>query len=355
MGLYKRKDSPVWWISFCYNRRQYKKSTGTTDRRLAERIYARVLTQLTEGKWFEIDEARQRTFDELMEKFMNEYAVTKEPTTQKRYRAALSHLRPYFQGRTLADITPRLISDYLNMRRTEAAAPSTICKEYNMLSKAFNLAWKQWEWCRENPCQKVQRPQNNRQVTRWLTIEEEKRLLYACRGYLNNQLVDIVITALHTGMRLGELLDLRWQDVDLFRKTITVLKTKNKDPKTIPMTETLADMFRHKAKVVSMSGYVFTTSTGTRIRARNLQREFYKAIKKAQIENFRFHDLRHTFATRLVQQGVDLYTVARLLGHRDLSTTQRYAHHNPESLRASVKILDSVLQSNRTEEAHVRG
>ena len=94
-----------------------------------------------------------------------------------------------------------------------------------------------------------------------------------------------------------------------------------------------------------MSGYVFTTENNTRISPRNMTREFYNALRKAGIQDFRFHDLRHTFATRLVQSGVDIYSVAKLLGHKDIKTTQRYAHHYPESLRRSVQILDSFSGS----------
>ena len=85
---------------------------------------------------------------------------------------------------------------------------------------------------------------------------------------------------------------------------------------------------------------MFTTSCGTRIDARNLTRAFYSALEKAEITNFRFHDLRHTFATRLAQAGVDLYKVQRLLGHKSPTMTQRYAHHSPESLREGVLILE---------------
>jgi integrase len=347
MGLYKRGS--VYWMSFSANRKQYQRSTGTTDRKTAEKIYAKVLTQIVEGKWFEFDEAKQRTFEDLMSRFMKEYAPTKELTTQRRYRAALGHLQKRFKGLTLAEITPKIISEYMHERRQAGAAASTINKEYNMLSKAFNLAWKQWEWCNSNPCSRVPREKNNTYITRWLTTEEEQRLIAAAQGYFNGQMPEIITVALHTGMRLGEILNIRWQDIDLFRKTITVLKTKNKDPKTIPMTDTLFALLQDKAKVVSMSGYLFVTQNGTKIRSRNLQREWYKVIDKAKIENFRFHDLRHTFATRLVQSGVDLYTVAKLLGHRDISTTQRYAHHYPESMRPFVKILDNFSDSKMTE------
>lgn len=141
-------------------------------------------------------------------------------------------------------------------------------------------------------------------------------------------------------MRMGEILNLKWTDVDLFRKAMVVLKTKNMEPRTIPMTQTVVDLLLTKSKVVTMSGYIFATSSGKKLGPRNLQREWYNALDKAKIKNFRFHDLRHTFATRLVQSGIDVYAVAKLMGHKDLTSTQRYAHHSTESLRDSVRVLD---------------
>lgn len=347
MGLYKRKDSPFWWMCFTVNRKHHQQSTGTDNRKLAEQIYGKVTTEIIEGKWFELDEARHHTFEDLMEKFMSEHAPKVEPSTQRRYKSALVHLELFFAGLSLAEITPKAISEYMAKRREKLAAASTINKEYCMLSKALNLAYKQWEWCRENPCAKVPKEKENNQILRWLLYEEEDRLLDGAKGYLNGQLVEIITIALHTGMRQGEILNLKWKDTDLFRKVIVIPKPKNKEPKTIPVNDTVFDLLLAKSKVISMTGYVFATANGTRIGARNLQREFYnartKAIKKTpEISNFRFHDLRHTFATRLVQAGEDEARVGELLGHKDSKTTKRYAHHNPESLRSSVKILDNL-------------
>ena len=94
-------------------------------------------------------------------------------------------------------------------------------------------------------------------------------------------------------------------------------------------------------KVIGIKGIVFGTSCGTKILPSNLRRAFYNALKKAGIEDFKFHDLRHTFATRLAQKGVDLYKIAKLLGHEDIRMTQRYAHRCPDSLRDGVKILEA--------------
>jgi integrase len=341
-GLFVRNK--VWWMRVTVNGRQYRRSTGTTDKKVAEKIYHKVNTDIAERKFFEVDEARQHTFDEMVEKFMKEHAPKREITTQVRYKVSLTHLKPYFSGMLLADITSKTISAYYQRRKDEEAAVATINREFDLISKAFNLAWKQWEWCKENPCQKVQKEPENNQVDRWLTNDEYQRLINASAGYLNGQLTDIILVALNTSMRQGEILNLKWQDIDLFRKIITVMKTKNKHPKTIPMNDTVYDILLRKrqGKVISISGYVFATENGTIIRARNLITAFDKAVAKAEIENFTFHCLRHTSATWMIQNGTDIYTVSKILGHKDIRTTARYAHHYPESLRPGVMILDKI-------------
>ena len=342
MGLFRRKDSKVWWMSFCHNGQQYKRSTYTTDKKLAEKIYSKVTTMIVEDRWFEVNEASRHTFNELMEKFMKIHAPRQKESTQKRYISATSHLTKYFSDMTLNQITPKIITAYMQHRLDQGVTPATVNREFRTLSKAMKLAYREWEWIRENPCIKVSALRENNTITRYLTEDEEPRLLNAARGYLNDQMVDIIKIALNTGLRQSEILKLKWSHIDLARKVLTVEETKNNEPRTIPLNLTAYETLLKikKSSVVSIAGYVFSTNSGTAILRRNLMREFYKVLKKAGIENLRFHDLRHTFATRLVQAGVDLYTVAKLMGHRDLESTQRYAHHNPETLRRFVMILD---------------
>ena len=122
---------------------------------------------------------------------------------------------------------------------------------------------------------------------------------------------------------------------------MTVLESKNGEKRTIPLNKTVSGLLKSRSKVREIrSNCVFISSTGRRIDQGNLRRAFGKARKKADIEDFRFRDLRHTFATRLVQTGVDLYKVQKLLGHKTPQMTQRYAHHYTESLRDGVDVLD---------------
>ncbi|MCX7858187.1 MAG: site-specific integrase [Deltaproteobacteria bacterium] len=342
MGLFRRKDSAYWWISFTVGGKRYRISTETKDRKLAEKIYASILVKVAEGKWFGRDPALCYTFNELMERFMKEYAPQRKLSMVKRYECALVHLKKYFSDKTLSEITPDLISSCMHKRREEGAASATINRERAMLSKAFNLAVNVWGWIMTNPCQKVPPYPENNKRDRWLTWEEEERLLAASEPYLNGALRDIIILALNTGMRQGEIMNLRWDQIDFDKRVIILQETKTGTPRGVPLNNTVFKMLVRRYTERKNSEYVFSTRKGTKIGTRNMLRGFYKALSKAGISDFRFHDLRHTFATRLVQVGDQLYRIGQILGHSQVETTQRYAHHYLESLRPSVMLLDNL-------------
>jgi len=335
MGLCRRPQGKVWWMSFMYQGKQVRRSTGTADRRLAESILAKVRVQIIEGRFFETREETIRTFEELMERYMTEHASRR--SQPRHYRGYTNSLKTFFGGRTLVEITPKLIVEYKNRRYAAGLKPASINRELSTLKKAFNLAVREWEWCRVNPVSQVSMERENNKRDRWLSIGEETRLLQACAPWLH----DLVTFALHTGMRMGEILELTWRGVDFSRRTVMVIRSKNGERRTIPVNHTVLTVLKEKAKVRSLkTDVVFCSKAFTPMESGHLRRSFRLALGKAQIDDFHFHDLRHTFATRLVQAGVDLYKVQRLLGHKSPIMTQRYAHHYPESLRDGVEMLD---------------
>jgi integrase len=273
-----------------------------------------------------------------MDKFLKVHAPKVSVSMQKSYRTSLNRLEPYFGKSNLLSITPRNISKYKMLRIDDGAAPATINRELAMLSKAFSLAVKEWEWLKDNPVSKVPREKEDNERDRWLTVDEEVSLLENSPDWLR----DIILFNLHTGLRQDELLSLTWDRVDMIRKTILIKDTKNGKPRTIPLNRDVLDILEAKSKVVSFkSKIVFHSKCGTKIDKHNLRRAFVLAIKRAGIEDFTFHGLRHTFATRLAQSGYDLYKISKLLGHKDIKTTQRYAHHCPDSLRDGVEMLET--------------
>ncbi len=156
-----------------------------------------------------------------------------------------------------------------------------------------------------------------------------------------------MIVAIDTGIRLGELVNLKWSDIDFRERTITIKQSKTHEHKTIPMTERVFSVLVERHRTPSITGYVFTVK-GAKVVDASLQGAFKDAVRKAGITNFRFHDLRHTFASRLMQSGVDIYTVAKLLGHKNITTTQRYAHLSTKHIRLAVDVLNKISGSKST-------
>ncbi len=348
------KRSGVWWTCIRHDGRKIQKSLETTDRKLAKAIEAKIRTEIIEGKYYEKPIGSKKTFKDLMEKLMLEHATKQARNTQVSYNTSLNHLRPFFGETCLAAITPKMVVRYQVQRWNERVKPASINLELAMLSMAFTLAVKSWEWVEVNPVIKVKKLKVDNERDRWLSRDEERRLFENSPEWLR----DLISFALHTGLRQEELLCLEWSRVDLFRKTILISDTKSRKPKMLPLNKIALDVICKRSKVKCIKNdYVFFDAKGNKITAIHLRRAFNLVTEKVGIDNFRWHDLRHTFATRLAQRGVDLYKISKLLGHRDIKMTQRYAHHCPDSLRDGVEILetDAIVDYNSTTIAEKRG
>ena len=346
MGLFKRGS--VWWMSFTYQGKQIKKTTGTDDRKLAMRIFDKVKGEVAERKWFEKLPGEDRTFKELMAKYLEEHSIPKKSSSE-RDKASLLHLSPYFGDYAITEITPKTINEYKNTRRLEGASPATINREIALMKHAFNLALKEWAWVSDNPVLKVSMEKEPPSRDRWLSYEEEVNLLAASPQWLK----EIIVFAAETGCRRGEILSIQWKDVDTFQKTVTIFGKKTGERRTIPLTERAFEVLKGREKVRTnireiTGDLVFTYPAGRKVNIHTLRSAFEDALMKAEIQHFRFHDLRHTFATRLAQTGVDPYTIQKLMGHTSFTTTQRYAHHFVESLRRGIEYLE-VSRKEREE------
>jgi integrase len=336
MGLYKRGS--VWWMSFIYHGQQFRRSTETENKKLAERIFDKVKGEIAEGKWFPRLEGEDKTFTELMERYLEEYSsVNKAKSSHIRDRGLATHLLKSFKDTYLTDITPSMISDYKVKRRKDGVSPRTINYELTLMGHAFNIAILEWDWVKDNPVKRVKKDRVHNTIERWLTSEEEERLLKESPPWLQ----DIIIFAIHTGLRQSEILDLTWSQIDMTRRTMTISEQKNRGIDTLPLNETVTGVLtKRQGHCFVACDYVFPSNNQTRMNNRNLVRAFKIATERAKVHNFRFHDLRHTFATRLVQSGVGIYEVQTLGRWKSPSMVMRYAHHNPESLRASIEVMD---------------
>jgi integrase len=338
MGLYKR--GKVWWMSFTCQGRRYRKPTETDDKEEAQEILDDVKYKIRHSELFETDLGETKSFKEMMERYLKEHVSKKK--SQRAYRGYVHNLEAFFDDYNLSEVTPELIDRYKEQRLRSGVKPATVNRDLAILKNAFNRAIYKWNppWFKEeNPMKRVEMEKENNKRTRWLTYEEEAKLKKVSPQWL----WEISLIAMETGLRQNELLSLTWPMVDLKLKTIVVLETKNGEPKVVPLSNTALEVLRNRPRSLK-TDLVFYTSGHTKYSGRNVDRALAITLAKAEIKNFKFHDFRHTCATRLVQAGEDLYKVQKYLGHLSGETTKRYAHHSVESLRGVAESLDRSRQ-----------
>ena len=257
--------------------------------------------------------------------FAKEYLRYVRDTVKKRSwdrdELALRHLKDFFKGSRLSDIKPQDVDDY-KATRLNKVAPATVNRELQVFRHLFNLADRWNKFFGKNPVSISGLLVVNNQKERILDLDEERRLLTACDTYLRN----IVITALYTGMRKGEILTLKWENVDLEKGLITIDQTNStsKKMRRIPINSVVRKLLLEQKLKRAGSKHVFLSSKGTPYKRHDsLKRAYSLALKKAEIEGLRFHDLRHTAATRMVELGFSIVAVKEILGHSTLDMTMR--------------------------------
>jgi len=251
---------------------------------------------------------------------------------QKKNPATLSQLYRFILFFSDMDtVSKEDVMDYIIARRP-AVKPSTLNREITIMKQLFR-----WMLVRgyidKDPSVGIKYESGVAKRVRHITTEEEGRLISECPAWLQ----PIIQFATSTGMRRGEIVGLLKSDVNLNDKTATIRTSKNGEPRVIPLTKRALDAV---AATISKGDRLFGGKNGEPIVMSNLEYNIRSAANRAGIHDLHFHDMRHTFATRLVRAGVDLYAVQCLLGHKGPAMTQRYSHHDIGSLR---KATESVM------------
>jgi integrase len=268
----------------------------------------------------------------------------REKRSAERDRFSLKQLYPFFTGRELSGLAALDVRAYIERRQEAGTGNGTINRELGLLSAAINYARKEWDWDVPNPAQgrRLREPEGR---VRWLTRAEAVALVRMADSEPQApHLGDFIRLALHTGMRRGEMLGLEWRRVDLQAGLIHLeaAHTKAGKRRAVPINavarEAVMDRKRFRAQHCPASPWVFCDKEGGRVQS--VKRSFATACRKAGIEDFRIHDLRHTCAAWLVSAGVPLTEVRDLLGHSTVKMTERYAHLAPENVRAAVTLLE---------------
>lgn len=263
--------------------------------------------------------------------------------------------RQEFNGLRLGELAParialardKLLTTPIPARRRQAMprtlAPATVVRHLAALSHVLSVATDDWGWLESNPMRKVRKPRQPRGRVRYLSDPERTQLLQACRESTSEALLPVVILALATGMRKGEILSLRWWQVDLERGLVTLEHTKNGERRQLPLVGPAL------AAIVDLAGehpqppdLVFPGEV--RGRPRDITKAWTTAVKKAGLADFRFHDLRHTTASYLAMRGASLLQIGEVLGHKSPQMTRRYAHLSIEHTREVLAgMVDATL------------
>jgi integrase len=335
-GVFERKLGE-WWIRYTDAQGRYRREKAGTWA-AARDLYVKRKNEALVGR--KLPEKLRRApvlFDEIARDALEYSRLHKRSYHDDRYR--MERLLEWFRGRAAESLNAKEIEQCL---ATPKWKPATANRHRSLLSLTYKLAVRNGK-VRENPIQQVARRKENNLRVRFLDADEESALRAKILNLCPWREPEFDL-ALHTGLRRNEQYRLRWDSVDISRGILTVADAKNGERRYVPLNSAACAALKILASRRNGSEYVCPGSDGTR--TRDWQRWFEEAVRLAGIRGFRWHDLRHTFASRLAMAGVPLRTIAELLGHKTLSMTLRYAHLAPAHLQEAVERL---VFPNRTD------
>jgi len=337
----KKCGSPLrmgedWYIDYYSAPKRRKREKIGTSKALAEQTLKKREVAIAEGRFLNIRKEQRVKFEDFADQYIENHSKPNNRSWKKSESYNLKRLKQFFAGKYLSEITPFEVQKFKSERQKESS-PATANRGLTLLKSIFNkaTAWGKFEG--KNPVKGIKFFKEQARL-RFLEKEEIVRFLENCSEHLR----PIAIVALNTGMRKGEILGIKWNDIDFRRGIIHLYNTKNGEERAVPMNKavkrTLIAVRKHPE-----SPYVFCDEKGNRYG--ECRKSFFTACKNAGIINFRFHDLRHTFASQLVMAGVDLNTVRELLGHKSLEMTLRYSHLSPDHKQRAVAVLESQMDT----------
>ena len=339
-GLYKRGN--VWWIRYAgLDGKVKQKSSRSISFRVAQALLIKYKQEVLEGKEpIPVKPIKNHTLNQLAEQYLTWAERQRSFRSKKGFVKALLK---EFGNLPLRQFSIMMLEEWQS-KRLAYNKPATVNRHIGTLKHMFTKAV-DWEMVEDDTLKKMRRvkllPENNRRL-RYLSMEELQSLIDACPPHLR----PIVTCAVNTGMRKEEILSLEWdKHIDLRHGFILLNVTKNGERREVPINQPLKETLQGLVRRID-SPYVFIDVNGNRYK--DIKKSFHSALRKASIKDFRFHDLRHCFASHLIMAGIDLTTVKELLGHKDIRMTMRYAHLAPSHKQKAVEVLGEALHNNST-------
>jgi integrase len=326
MALYQR--GRIWYADYYANGERIQESTGTANRREAEKHLAVRMSEVHRGVFLK---PVNTTLAELGERYIDYAKLHKRSWV--RDVQLLANLQAFFGACSLRDITPLKIEQYQS-ERVKVGSPGTTNREVALLKHMFNMAERWGQHQGTNPVRMVRfLPENNLRF-RTLSDDEERKLLACCAPHVR----EMVVFALNTGLRSGDIYRLTWREVDLEQRRLNVIPRKTAKPLELPLNnDALSVLAARQGR--QRGPYVFPNpDTGGPFL--NLKTGLNGALRRAGLSGITWHTLRHTFASRLTLSGADLVTIKDLMGHAEIKTTLRYAHSNAQAKARAVAQLN---------------
>lgn len=330
MHIFEKRPGE-WWIDYYFMGRRKREKVGIKS--LAQRRLEKVNTEIAEGKFLDIRKDNKILFDEIAQDFLD-YSKTNK-RSYKRDIKLIDHLKTRLGGKRLAEITPIALETYKGERLGTGLMPASVNRELACGKAIFNWAIK-GDKTLVNPFRKVKMFREDNEILRYLTREEIAKFLPECLPPLRR----VVVCALNSGLRKGDILNMTWDKVKLEQNLLLIKSEKTGKLNEIPINASLRKILI-ECLAIKNGPNVFQNEDGQPYR--KLDTAFESARRRSKLEHFRFHDLRATFASHMVMNGVDLVTVSKLLGHSNIRTTMRYARLSPAHKRSAVEILGTCV------------
>jgi len=308
---------------------------------------------IREGRHFKTTEAKKHTLGDMIDRYIENILPTK-PKSADVQEGQLKWWKAQIGAYTLCDVTPAMIGecrDKLLKGKTNKGttrAPATGVRYLAALSHAFSVAVNEWGWLENSPMKRVKKPVEPRGRVRFLSDDERKSLLEACKESSNKLLYPIVVLAISSGMRYSEMINLTWKDIDLEKQHLILHETKNGERRNVPLAGHALDLIKALGKVRRLNTPLLFPGNATQ-KPTTLRRHWKQAVSKAGIENFRFHDLRHSAASYLAMNGATTVDIAGVLGHKTLSMVKRYSHLSEQHTSKVVASMNEKIFGGGTE------
>lgn len=296
----------------------------------AKRWVQQTESAMREGRHFKTSEAKRRTMNEAIDKYIKDVMPLK-PRQSKNTLAQLAWWKSEIGVLSLANITPHLIAEKRDKlassisKRNTRYSPSTVVRYLAALSHVLTIATNEWAWIEDSPMRRVTKPKEPRGRVRFLSDDERRDLLEACKQSTNELLYPAVVVALSTGARKMEVMNLRWADIDFNRQAIMLHDTKNNERRSLPLKGHALELIEQLSKVRKLNCDLLFSGR-FKNQPVDLRTPFNNALKKAGIKDFKWHDLRHSCASYLAMNGASLAEIAEILGHKSFQMVKRYAH-----------------------------